>query len=221
MSRLRAGDQSPQGRLQRRLFCFSENEAVASTVECGQYRRIRAGESLRQLLRCATNRQRLGNDGKPQRPAEARSTTRAEVVRDRSASGQYSPDLERSIWWRVIEGKALASVPSRTRMENSYRSANRRGEGGAAEGCSGAIAGSVAHVLVWDGIRLLPKVWAPGVGLGHLRIRRHRNTGPPREIDVNDNGEPISECVFGSAFEKGHSNFDAVERRRKDGRSSR
>ena len=34
------------------------------------------------------------------------------------------------------------------------------------------------------------------------------NTGLPHQVDLKDNGEPISECEFGSAFEMGDANFN-------------
>jgi hypothetical protein len=121
---------------------------------------------------------------------------------------QFSPDLERSIWMQAVEGKHNAPY-----LRDTNGDLVQIGEPPMISGAEGYFRGAsqdLSHMF-WIGTEFDSTApgWAPGVGFGIYEFAGTENTGPPHEVDLNNNGEPISECVFGSSFEPGHAFYEA------------
>ena len=83
------------------------------------------------------------------------------------------------------------------------------GEGGVLGGLYAGASPDLSHVYWYgQGYSFYPReVWGEGTGNGIYEFEGTGNTGIPRRIDVDNSGEPISECQSG-AFLEGPTTFD-------------
>ncbi len=128
----------------------------------------------------------------------------------------FAPNLDRSIWWRQVEGKPV--TPYIREADGTFIKISEPPPKPGFFGIQSLMVGisqDLSH-MYWLGMNYAGEgfeadgggSWAPGVGIGLYEFEGTGNTGIPRRIDVKDNGEPISECEVGEFF-AGTSNYDA------------
>ncbi len=122
---------------------------------------------------------------------------------------QYSPDLERSIWFRGVKGENqtlyLREASGEFKKMNPAPGHTFFGPQSIFQGASQDL----SHTF-WLGTEEgETDVWGPGLSLGVYEYEGTGNTALPRRLDVKNNGEPISECAQGG-FYIGVSWFNAT-----------
>ena len=124
---------------------------------------------------------------------------------------KYSPDLLQSIWFLSVEGKPEA--PYLRDSDGKFTQITLPPPKPGFFGVQGLYQGAsqdLSHSF-WIGENYLGEgyegggSWAPGVGLGIYEFEGTGNTGIPRQVDVKNNGEPISQCTFGGSGNAGSS----------------
>ena len=113
---------------------------------------------------------------------------------------QFSPDLERSIWFRGVNGENQTTF---LREANGEFKKMNPAPGWTFFGPQSLFQGAsqdLSHTF-WLGTEQgETEVWHPGLALGVYEYEGTGNTAPPRRVDVKNNGEPISECNQGGFF---------------------
>jgi Tol biopolymer transport system component len=195
----------PKGGFSASLAAFSNNEKVGYRSNAGNIEESGEGNfggnfylAERTDNGWATEAHLNGPKGTPYYPRGSLQ---------RQGLYRYSPDLERSLWFREVEGKTGA--PYLREANGEFIPISEPPQFGF--GAAGMLKGEsqdLSHTF-WIGTEIdsAAGLWAPDVGLGIYEYAGTNNIGPPREVDVKDDGKPISECVFGGAFEEGYSNF--------------
>jgi hypothetical protein len=122
---------------------------------------------------------------------------------------QYSPDLERSIWFRGVNGEVqttfLREADGEFKKMNPAPGPTFFGPQEIFQGASQDL----SHTF-WLGTEEGETgVWGPGLSLGIYEYEGTGNTALPHRVDLKNNGEPISECPQGGFF-IGVSWFDAT-----------
>jgi hypothetical protein len=212
----------PKGGFSASLVGFSNDEAVAYRSFAGNIEESgqgNLGDSQYVAKRTANGWGTVAHlNGPKGTPYYPRGAVQAQYFR------QYSPNLERSLWFRTVEGKLTAN--GETWIAPYLREANgefvlindpppKPGFFGV-EGLYKGASADLSHTY-WLGQNYPEEgfegegagSWAPGIGLGLYEFEGTGNTGLPRRVDVRDNGEAISECEIGTSRFAGASEFAA------------
>jgi hypothetical protein len=121
---------------------------------------------------------------------------------------QYSTDLLRSLWFLSLPGEPGNTPYLRREDGNFTKITNPPPYPGPLDYYVGASQDLTHTFWLGKGYSFIGFAWSPTVGLGLYEFVGTGNTGLPQRLDLDNSGNPISECEVGS-FYTGSSYFDA------------